>query len=123
MWAVSSHSAMRVAYAGPVSSARRAEINVVRVNRMHPRSLLTPFTDNVILTAADRRAYSWQARAQRRAAQRSAAQRSAAQRSKGFQHVSVHFDPVSPAPEPADPEIPNEGDESSQLNMPDEPES
>jgi membrane protein len=85
-----------------------AEINVVRVNRMHPRSLLTPFTDNVILTAADRRAYSWQARAQR---------------SKGFQHVSVHFDPVSPAPEPADPDIPNEEDESSQLNKPDEAES
>ena len=27
------------------------EINVVRVNRLHPRSLLTPFTDNVALTA------------------------------------------------------------------------
>ena len=28
------------------------EINVVRVNRLHPRSLLTPFTDNVTLTPA-----------------------------------------------------------------------
>jgi membrane protein len=60
------------------------EINVVRVNRLHPRSLLTPFTDNVILTAGDRRAYSHQAKAQR---------------SKGFQRVDVNFDP--PAPEPA----------------------
>jgi membrane protein len=54
-----------------------AEINVVHVNRMHPRSLLTPFTDKVVLTAGDRRAYSRQARAQR---------------SKGFQRISVRFD-------------------------------
>jgi membrane protein len=61
------------------------EINVVRVVHLHPRSLLTPFTDNVTLTAGDRRAYSRQAKAQR---------------SKGFQHVDVNFDP--PAPEPGD---------------------
>ena len=61
-----------------------AEINVVRVNRMHPRSLLTPFTDNVTLTTGDRRAYSRQAKAQR---------------SKGFEHVDVNFDPPSPEPE------------------------
>jgi membrane protein len=57
------------------------EIDVVRVNRMHPRSLLTPFTDNVTLTSGDRRAYSRQAKAQR---------------SKGFEHVDVNFDPPSP---------------------------
>jgi membrane protein len=61
------------------------EINVVRVSRMHPRSLLTPFTDNVILTAGDRRAYSRQAKAQR---------------SKGFQRVDVRFDQPAPAPGP-----------------------
>jgi membrane protein len=60
------------------------EIDVVRVIRLHPRSLLTPFTDNVTLTAGDRRSYSRQAKAQR---------------SKGFQRVDVDFD--SPAPEPA----------------------
>jgi membrane protein len=59
------------------------EINVVRVIRLHPRSLLTPFTDNVILTAGDRHAYSRQAKAQR---------------SKGFQHVDVNFEPPSPDP-------------------------
>jgi membrane protein len=59
------------------------EINVVRVNRLHPRSLLTPFTDNVALTAGDRRVYSRQAKAQRL---------------KGFERVDVNFDP--PAPEP-----------------------
>ena len=64
------------------------EINVVRVSRMHPRSLLTPFTDNVILTMGDRRAYSRQAKAQR---------------SKGFQRIEVNFDPPSAEPEQDDP--------------------
>src|SRR3984957_17604488 len=59
------------------------EINVVHVNLLHPRSLLTPFTDNVTLTSGDRRAYSRQAKAQR---------------SKGFQHVNVNFDPPSAEP-------------------------
>ena len=65
-----------------------AEINVVHVSHLHPRSLLTPFTDNVTLTAGDRRAYSRQAKAQR---------------SKGFEHVDVNFDPPSPEPEQDDP--------------------
>jgi membrane protein len=54
-----------------------AEINVVRVDRLHPRALLTPFTDDVDLTAADRRTYAGQAKAQR---------------AKGFQRVEVSFD-------------------------------
>jgi uncharacterized BrkB/YihY/UPF0761 family membrane protein len=57
------------------------EINVVRVIRLHPRALLTPFTDNVTLTAGDRRAYSHQVKAQRL---------------KGFQRVDVNFDPPGP---------------------------
>lgn len=56
------------------------EINVVRVDKLHPRSLLTPFTDNVVLTGGDRRAYTGQA---------------TAQRNKGFEEVHVHFDPPS----------------------------
>jgi membrane protein len=64
------------------------EINVVRVIRLHPRSLLTPFTDNVTLTAGDRRAYSHQAKAQRL---------------KGFQRVDVNFDPPVPEPGHEDP--------------------
>jgi membrane protein len=64
------------------------EINAVRVNRLHPRSLLTPFTDNVTLTTGDRRAYSGQAKAQR---------------SKGFEHVDVSFDPPPPVPGQDDP--------------------
>jgi uncharacterized BrkB/YihY/UPF0761 family membrane protein len=61
------------------------EINVVRVNRLHPRSLMTPFTDNVALTAGDRRVYSRQAKAQRL---------------KGFERVDVTFDPPAPEPDP-----------------------
>ncbi len=54
-----------------------AEINVVRVDVLHPRALLTPFTDNVSLTRGDRRAYTDQA---------------TAQTSKGFQNVDVDFE-------------------------------
>ncbi|MDG4669196.1 YihY/virulence factor BrkB family protein [Mycobacterium sp. 236(2023)] len=53
-----------------------AEINVVRVDRLHPRALLTPFTDNVDLTDADRKAYAGQVEAQR---------------AKSFQQVDVTF--------------------------------
>ena len=55
-----------------------AQINVVRVDHLHPRALLTPFTDHVDLTDADRHAYTSQA---------------TAQRSKGFQDIDVTFDP------------------------------
>ena len=41
------------------------EVNVVRVKRLYPRSLLTPFTDDVELTAGDEKAYRGQAQAQR----------------------------------------------------------
>ena len=54
-----------------------AELNVVLVDDLHPRALLTPFTDNVKLTEADRAAYTGQA---------------TAQRSKGFEDVDVSFD-------------------------------
>jgi membrane protein len=64
------------------------EIDVVRVDHIYPRSLLTPFTDNVTLTAGDRRSYSAQAKAQR---------------SKGFEHVDVSFDPPSPESRQDDP--------------------
>lgn len=58
------------------------EANVVRVDHLYPRALLTPFTDNVELTHADRHAYTGQAKAQR---------------SKGFEHIDVDYDrPNSP---------------------------
>jgi YihY family inner membrane protein len=64
------------------------EINVVLTRWLWPRALLTPFTDNVELTDADRRAYAGYARAQRH---------------KGFEHVEVRFlDHGGPAPEVPD---------------------
>lgn len=60
-----------------------AEINVVLRRRLWPRALLTPFTDDVDLTAADRRAYAGYARAER---------------FKGFERIEIDFDGV-----PADP--------------------
>lgn len=54
-----------------------AELNVVRVRRLHPRALLTPFTDDVDLTSGDRAAYEGLARKER---------------TKGFETVEVSFD-------------------------------
>ncbi len=54
------------------------EVNVVRLRRLYPRTLLTPFTDEVDLTAGDKRAYTGLAEAQR---------------SKGFQDVDVSYGP------------------------------
>ncbi len=62
------------------------EINVVHKERLWPRALLTPFTDRVVLTEADERAY---------------ARLSQSQRLKGFQRVHVHFEPEHD--EPRDP--------------------
>ena len=54
-----------------------AEVNVVRVRRLFPRALLTPFTDNVDLTDADRAAYAAQARSMR---------------TKGFERIDARFE-------------------------------
>ncbi len=54
-----------------------AEVNVVRARRLWPRSLLTPFTDDVDLTRADERTYEGMA---------------ASQKAKGFEEVDVSFD-------------------------------
>jgi membrane protein len=53
-----------------------AEIDVVRYKRLYPRSLLTPFTDNVELTGADRRTYT---------------EIATAQQYKRFETVTVNF--------------------------------
>jgi membrane protein len=63
-------------YIAAIMAVLGGEINVVLSKRLYPRSLLTPFTDNVELTAADRRAYSDYAKAMRY---------------KGFQRVRVSF--------------------------------
>lgn len=64
-------------YLGAVIVVFSVQINVVKAHRLYPRALLTPFTDNVDLTSADRRAYSDYA---------------AAQRTKDFETVDVRFE-------------------------------
>jgi len=101
-------------YVAAVMGVLSMEVNVVLVRRLWPRALLTPFTDAVDLTDADRRAYASYALMNRH---------------KGFQTVSVTFDgrdgdtheivmdpswarktrkPRKPAPEPGDPAEPPE---------------
>jgi uncharacterized BrkB/YihY/UPF0761 family membrane protein len=67
------------------------ELNVVLARRLWPRALLTPFTDDVDLTHADRMAYTSYARAQRH---------------KGFEEVTVNFDEqdAEAARDPDDPQ-------------------
>ena len=52
-------------YLGSASFILCAEINVVLAGRLHPRALLTPFTERVNLTEGDRAAYASYANAQR----------------------------------------------------------
>ena len=64
------------------------EVNVVLRRHLYPRALLTPFTDNVILTKADQKAYAAYAKSQRH---------------KGFQSVEVTFEDRTPKPPPPEP--------------------
>ncbi len=66
-----------IIYIAAVIAILGMEVNVVLARRLYPRALLTPFTDAVDLTEADRRAYAGYARAQRH---------------KGFERVEVVFD-------------------------------
>lgn len=63
-------------YLASVSIVLCVEINVVRVDKIWPRALLTPLTDDVDLTSGDEKAYTDQAQAQR---------------SKGFEEIDVRF--------------------------------
>ena len=64
-------------YIASVMAILGVEVNVVLARRLWPRALLTPFTDAVDLTEADRRAYAMYAQMQRH---------------KGFETVVVRFD-------------------------------
>jgi YihY family inner membrane protein len=65
-------------YLGAVIVLLCAEINAVRVDRLWPRALLTVFTDDVDLTAADRRSYRLYAQTEQH---------------KGFEEIDVRFNP------------------------------
>jgi uncharacterized BrkB/YihY/UPF0761 family membrane protein len=74
-------------YIASVMAVIGLEVNVVLTRQLYPRALLTPFTDSVDLTEADRRAYADYAKAQRH---------------KGFQRVRVSFSPREKGPVPED---------------------
>jgi hypothetical protein len=73
-------------YLAAVFAVLCVEINVVRVDKLYPRALLTPFTDSVQLTPGDRRSYTGKAKAERL---------------KGFETVHVTFDEPERRPGPA----------------------
>jgi membrane protein len=64
-------------YIGAIMGVLGIEVNVVLAEKLWPRALMTPFTDQVDLTEADRKAYAMYATSQRH---------------KGFQTVAVRFD-------------------------------
>ena len=68
---------MVLLYVGSIMGVLGIEVNVVLAKHLWPRALMTPFTDNVDLTEADRKAYAMYAQSQRH---------------KGFQTVAVRFD-------------------------------
>ena len=70
---------MALLYVATVIAILGLEVNVVLAKHLYPRALLTPFTDDVELTAADEQVYREYA---------------VAQRHKGFEKVQVTFDKV-----------------------------
>ncbi len=89
-------------YVGAVAVTFGIEVNVVHAKHLYPRALLTPFTDNVDLTDADRAVYTGYAQAQGH---------------KGFQSVDVSFDePVRPGHDHLDsPRVPKRRPENEQV--------
>ncbi|MGZ4502384.1 MAG: YihY/virulence factor BrkB family protein [Nocardioidaceae bacterium] len=86
-------------YLAAVVAVLGVELNVVLVRRLYPRALLTPFTDDVDLTPADRRAYASYVRAQRH---------------KGFESIDVSFD------EEDEPEQPEQVPEQEPGHLPEQ---
>ena len=78
---------MAFIYVAAIMVVLGLEVNVVLRRHLYPRALLTPFTDNVILTEADQSAYAAYAKSQRH---------------KGFQSVEVTFEDrgAEPVPDP-----------------------
>ena len=64
-------------YVGAVTLVLCVELNVVLAQHLYPRALMTPFTDDVDLTPADRKAYTGYA---------------TAQQAKVFQDIDVDFE-------------------------------
>jgi hypothetical protein len=92
-------------YLGALVIVMCAEFSVVRAKKLWPRSLLTPFTDNVRLTEGDRRAYS---------------SYPLTEKHKGFETVDVEFHQPEESGEPASSGGPQERGEEDQPRQPHE---
>jgi membrane protein len=76
-------------YVGALTTVLCAEFNAVRARHLWPRSLLSPFTNDAPLTAADQRAYASYAKTERH---------------KTFENIDVSFgEPPRPGPEEPEP--------------------
>ena len=100
-----------IIYIASIMAVLGIELNVVLARKLYPRALLTPFTDRVELTEADRRAYTNLARAQRL---------------KGFETVEVRFNDrltLPPRTPPEDqPQAPHGDETGAQEHTPAAPE-
>ena len=96
-----------IIYIAAVMALLGIQTNAVLVRRLWPRALLTPFTDAVQLTEADRRAYTSYARAQRH---------------KGFETVDVRFSETAQdgLPQRHEPVAPVVGDDRAALPVADD---
>ncbi|MDI9895266.1 YihY/virulence factor BrkB family protein [Rhodococcus sp. IEGM 1381] len=88
-------------YVTSVSIVLCIEINVVRVDRLFPRALLAPFTDDVELTEGDKLTYTGQAEAQR---------------SSAFEEIDVTFG--DPPRAQSEPESDSDSDSESEAETP-----
>ncbi len=77
------------------------EVNVVLARRLWPRALLTPFTDGIVLTEADRATYTLYAQTQRH---------------KGFEKVTVTFEGQQQSPDQAKDQVHTESGEPLDSN-------
>ncbi|MEU6407026.1 YihY/virulence factor BrkB family protein [Streptomyces sp. NPDC046985] len=89
-------------YLGALVYLLTAEISAVRAMRLWPRSLLSPFTERVFLSAGDQRAYRSYA---------------TTESFKGFEKITVHFDPP-PHADPADRRDPGDRRDPADLRDP-----
>ncbi|TIC83030.1 YihY/virulence factor BrkB family protein [Nocardioides sp. GY 10127] len=82
------------------------EVNVVLARRLYPRALLTPFTDNVRLTEADKRTYAYYATMQRH---------------KGYERIQVSWGvPPMDRPKPLEQGTSSERGEQAPADTPQE---
>ncbi|MCM0620263.1 YihY/virulence factor BrkB family protein [Nocardioides bruguierae] len=93
---------MGIIYVAAFMGVLGMEVNVVLARKLYPRALLTPFTDNVRLTDADKRTYAYYATMQRH---------------KGYENIQVTWG-LPPMDRPASSGTTDDGPRSSSSGTP-----